>query len=70
MAVKKVEHSAPKKQAMTLDDLDAFVQDARRSGATGTEHLDAGVTWGGKLQKLAVEVDPAPTDQPSLTKES
>lgn len=57
MALKKVEHAAPKKQAMTLDDLEAFVRDARRTGATGREEVQVGMSWGGKLQKLAVEVD-------------
>jgi hypothetical protein len=70
MALKKVEHNAPKKQALTLDDVAAFVQDARRSGATGTEEIDAGVTWGGKLQKLSVEVATVPSDRPNLGKES
>jgi hypothetical protein len=68
MAVKKVEHVAPKKQALTLDDVAAFVADARQSGAAGTEEIDAGITWGGKLQKLAVEVDTTRASGPTLDK--
>lgn len=68
MALKKVEHTAPKKQALTLDDIAAFIQDARQSGATGSELVDAGVTWGGKLQKIAVEVEMPPADRPTLEK--
>ncbi|GHK02864.1 hypothetical protein SY2F82_46610 [Streptomyces sp. Y2F8-2] len=69
MALKKVEHSAPKKQVMTLDELEAFVQDARRTGATGREEVEARVSFGGKIQKLSVEVQAPPADRgPSLDK--
>ncbi|MER6984461.1 hypothetical protein [Streptomyces carpinensis] len=66
MARKKIEHAAPKKQFMTLDELAVFVQDAMRSGAQGDEIVMATVSIGGKLQKLGVDVElrPAVTDQP------
>ncbi|MFB7596902.1 hypothetical protein [Streptomyces sp. NPDC056160] len=62
MALKKIEHTAPKKQFMTLDDLAAFVQDAMRSGATGQEVVAAVVSFGGKLQKVSAEVELRPMD--------
>ncbi|MFI1166116.1 hypothetical protein ACH4UM_21465 [Streptomyces sp. NPDC020801] len=55
---------------MNLDDLDAFVQDVRRSGATGTEEVMVRMSWSGKLQKLAVEVEMAPTSRPTLDNDS
>jgi hypothetical protein len=55
--MKKVEHKAPKKQLLTLDELAAFVQDAMRSGAHGGEVVAATVSFGGKLQRVAVDVD-------------
>lgn len=63
MAVKKVGHAAPKRKVLTLDDLAAFVQDARRSGATGAEEVAAGISWGGKLQSLTIQVDVPPADR-------
>ncbi|MEV6833524.1 hypothetical protein AB0N17_03165 [Streptomyces sp. NPDC051133] len=69
MALKKIEHAAPKKQIMTLDELEAFVRDARSTGAAGSEEILASVSWGGKLQSIAVEVEMAPADRPSLDKQ-
>lgn len=66
MAVKKVEHAAPKRQVLTLDDVAAFVQDARQSGATGAEEVAAVVSWRGKVQSLAIEVDVPPADRPGV----
>lgn len=57
MAMKKIEHVAPKGQLLTVDEVAAWVQDAMRSGATGTEVVAARVSFGGKLQKIAVDVD-------------
>jgi hypothetical protein len=54
--VKTVEHKAAKGSTLTLDELAAFVDDARRSGATGGEIVSVTASWGGKIQKLAVEV--------------
>jgi hypothetical protein len=68
MALKKIEHSAPKKQVMNLNDLEAFAADARRAGAIGTEPVEAGISWGGKVQKLAIDVEAAPADRPTLDK--
>lgn len=59
MATRKIEHAAEKKQLLTLDQVAAFAQDAMRAGATGTETVNAGVSFGGKLQKIGVEVDTA-----------
>lgn len=65
MATQKIEHAAPKKQGLTLDQLAAFVQAAMRSGAAGTEVVGAGITFSGKLQKISVEVDTqAPVAEP------
>lgn len=61
MALKKIEHRAPKGEFLTLDELAAFVQEALRSGASGDEVVQAGVSFGGKLQRLAVEA-PVPAD--------
>lgn len=67
MSVKTVEHKANKGQPMTIDELEAFVQDARRSGATGGEVVKVTATWGGKIGKLAVDIQVAagvPLDKP------
>lgn len=56
MSTRKVEHQAPKKTYMTLDELAAFVQDAMRSGAEGHEVPVAEVTIGGKIKKVSVDV--------------
>lgn len=69
MALKKVEHNAPKKQVMTLDELAAFVEDARRSGATGSEAVAGGITWGGKINRLSVEVDTQAADRAFVDKD-
>ncbi|MEC4016084.1 hypothetical protein [Streptomyces sp. H27-D2] len=37
MATRRVELAAPKKQSLTLDEVAAFVEDARRAGASGDE---------------------------------
>lgn len=58
-ATRRIEHAAPKKHLLTLDQLAAFVQDAMRSGATGNEHIDARVSFGGKLQKVSIEIEVA-----------
>jgi hypothetical protein len=63
MAQKKIEHKAAKGQTLTLDELEAFIADARRSGAAGTELVSARVSFGGKIQQLSVDVPAAtPSD--------
>lgn len=57
MALKKIEHTAEKKQLLTLDEVAAWVQDAMRSGATGRETVAARVSFGGRLQKISVDVE-------------
>lgn len=57
MSTRKVEHKAPKKQTMTLDELAAFVQDAMRSGAQGDEHPHVQIAFSGKIQKVSVDVE-------------
>lgn len=57
MAAKTIQHAAPKRSALTLDQLGAFVQDAMRSGATGTEIVAAAVSFSGKLQKISVSIE-------------
>lgn len=56
-AKKKIEHSAPKKQLLTLDQLSEFIEDAMSNGATGSEIVAAVVSWGGKLQKVSVHIE-------------
>ncbi|WP_405590004.1 hypothetical protein [Streptomyces sp. NBC_01190] len=56
MAKKTVEHKADKGKTLTLDEVAAFVQDAMRSGANGDELVGGRISWGGKIQKLNVEV--------------
>jgi hypothetical protein len=57
MAMKKVEHAADKGRFLTLDEVAAFVQDAMRSGADGSTVAKATVSFGGKLQKISVDVE-------------
>lgn len=68
MALKKIEHRAPKGEFLTLDELAAFVQEAMRSGASGSEVVQAVVSFGGKLQRLAVAVPIGTVDR--LSKEA
>lgn len=56
MATKKIQHEAPKGAAFTLDEVAAFVQDAMRSGADGTEEVGVTATWGAKIRRLTVDV--------------
>lgn len=62
MATKKqIQHEAPKGGALTLDDVAAFVEDARQSGASGAEVVAVTATWGAKIRSLTVDVTtPAP----------
>lgn len=62
MAMKKIEHKAPRKAFLTLDELAAFVQEAMRAGASGREVVAAAVSFGSKLQGLSVEVPVATGD--------
>lgn len=57
MAKKKVEHTADKGAVLTLDELATFVQDAMRSGAAGNEPVGARVSFGGKVQRVWVDVE-------------
>lgn len=59
MATRRIELVAAKKQALTLDEVAAWVQDAMRSGASGTEVVGARVGFGGQLQKIGVDVETA-----------
>lgn len=68
MAAKRIEHKADKGNAFTLDELAAFVQDAMRSGASGSEIVGVGATWGGKIQKLNVDVQVPATGSVALDK--
>lgn len=68
MALKRIEHKAARGTALTLDELAAFVQEAMRSGASGDEVAQATVSFGGKLQRLAIEVPIGTVDR--LSKEA
>jgi hypothetical protein len=57
MSLKKIEHKAPKGHVMTLGEMAAFVQDAMRSGANGSEPVEVSASWGSKIQRLGVEVE-------------
>jgi len=68
MSTRKIEHKAEKRQALTLDELAAFVQDALRSGASGDEHPVVQIAFSGKLQKIHVDVEvPANQDEKTLS---
>lgn len=56
--MKRIEHAADKGQFLTLDQVAAFVQDAMRAGAAGDEIVGASVSFGQKLQKINVAVEP------------
>lgn len=62
MAMKKIEHKAPGREVLTLDELAGFVQEAMRAGADGSEVVAAVVSFGGKLRSLSVEVPVATGD--------
>lgn len=59
MATRTVEHKAPKKQTLTLDELAAFVQEAMRAGANGSEHptVEVALNLSGKIKKISVDVE-------------
>jgi len=59
MAKKKVVHVADKGGFLTLDEVEAWVRDARRSGADGGSAVDARVSFSGRIQKISVEVETA-----------
>jgi hypothetical protein len=57
MAKKKVEHTADKGGYLTLDEVAAWVQDALRSGASGSEPVRARVNFSGTIKLIGVDVD-------------
>lgn len=57
MALKKIEHKAPKKAFLTLAEVEAFVRAAKQAGAAGGEVVEAEASFGAKLQRIAVQVD-------------
>ncbi|MCT9092860.1 hypothetical protein N4G70_28905 [Streptomyces sp. ASQP_92] len=57
MTTKKIEHAALKGELLTLGEVAAWVQDAMRAGASGGEIVGATISFGGKLQKIRIEVD-------------
>jgi hypothetical protein len=48
-----ITHGAVKK-AMTLDELAAFIHDAKRAGASGSETAKVRVNFGGTIKKIEV----------------
>ncbi|RNG34307.1 hypothetical protein [Streptomyces botrytidirepellens] len=62
---KQIKHTATDK-TMTLNELAAFVQDAMRSGADGTEKVKATVAFSGRIKDVTVDV--ATPAQTSLDK--
>ena len=63
MAKRTIEIKADKGQFLTLDEIAAWVQDAMRSGASGSSIAEAGVSFGGKLQKISVTAEASVTDR-------
>lgn len=59
MALRCVQHAAPRHRHLTLDDVADWVQDAMRSGADGSETVTAGVSFGRKLQRLTTDIHAA-----------
>ncbi|MFF2189257.1 hypothetical protein [Streptomyces sp. NPDC058155] len=53
---KKIEH-VPTGKYMTLDEVAAFIADARAAGAKGTNIPHARLSFGGKLLRLDIAVD-------------
>lgn len=54
-AVRTISHE-PAGKGMTLDELAAFVQDALRSGATGSEPVKVRVNFGSTIKRAEVEI--------------
>ena len=52
---KQIKQTATDK-TMTLNELAAFVQDAMRSGADGTEKVKATVAFSGRIKDVTVDV--------------
>ncbi|MFJ9113006.1 hypothetical protein [Streptomyces sp. NPDC102283] len=68
---KTIKHTAADK-TLTLNELGAFVQDALRSGADGTERVQANITFGGKLKDITVALtspETAEQDAPGFVPE-
>ncbi|WP_329032243.1 hypothetical protein OIE71_04685 [Streptomyces sp. NBC_01725] len=57
---KKIEH-VPTDKYMTLDEIAAFIADARAAGAKGADIPHARLSFGGKLLRLDIAVDTAPS---------
>jgi hypothetical protein len=60
----EIKYTASDKSGMTFDELAAFVSEARRAGATGSERLDIRTTFKGNLTSVAVAVT-RPLGQPA-----
>lgn len=68
MALTKIEHKAPKKEFLTLAEVEAFVRAAKQAGARGDELVEVGASFGAKLQRIAVEVQTPVDSATSLDK--
>jgi hypothetical protein len=55
-ASKKTLTHEPDGSAMTLDELAAFVQDAMRSGASGSESPKVRITFGGGIKRIELGI--------------
>lgn len=63
-AIRTVVHE-PADKAMTLDELAAFVHDAMRAGADGSELVKVRINFGGTIRRVEAEVRPGvPADAP------
>jgi len=51
---------APKKQCLTLADIESFIKDARAAGATGVEEISGSTTaWGMKIGEISLNISSA-----------
>jgi hypothetical protein len=60
VVMKSVEYRAQKGRSLDLDELQAFIDDCRRNNVPGSYAPRAVISFGGRLQKVSVEVDADP----------
>lgn len=59
----RIEHKAPRGHFVTLDQLAAFVQEAMRAGADGATVVEGTISFGGKLQRVAIDTNDTPKEK-------
>ncbi|UTN93073.1 hypothetical protein SEA_MARKY_70 [Streptomyces phage Marky] len=58
--MRRIEEKAGRGEFITLDRLAAFVQDAMRQGADGSTVVEGSISFGGKLQRVALTISEVP----------